>query len=1397
MKRWWKKGLSVLAAVLILLGGVTAEAATGRLQTKRMTQQEMQEGKSQKELPYAEGEALILYEAGSAKSTGLSSDALGADMVIEETYTFDVEEDTGKSGSAAKTAAKSTLCVSLVKSDKYTTKQLVRMLSGRSDIRIAEPNYKYHILDEDYTGFQWALNNIGQNSGTAGIDVNAEKINALASSDKKEKVIALVDTGIDYTHSDLENVVWNNPLSQNQLKGTHGYDIVNRDADPMDDNGHGTHCSGIMAATAGDNSGISGIAQNSNVKIMAVKILDEEGSCYGMETVGAYNYIYRAQQLGINVVAVNNSWGGEGEEGESRIFAELVELVGKAGAISVCAAGNDGMDNDFMDNFPSNIDSPYILAVAAVNEKGELADFSNYGKRNVDIAAPGTDILSTVSYNTFNPGIYGDEKRNDLCGTYIDFENLTDEKLVKLGDSESEAETGDVLEYKMVLPGKASAELKITEQEYFGKEAGGKSLQWDIKNAKEDETYALLLPYQAEVAETDTYVSAMTQLMDDNPLGDGMASFFYGGSVIFLEEGVLDEDGELIEDDLNDVGIAGAGNCWNHISGGIETTLENNEQHVIVIQMQAASDGDYTVYLDNVGVSKSGADEAEFGKYDYYNGTSMATPYVTGAVAAIAQAYPEQSALERKSLVLSCSKKMDSLEGMVSSDGMLDFSMLDNPRMSITGISLNASKNIEIQGNYLGGAVVTVNGETAAPVSQTATCITIKGSGRLNKKLHIVVEKDDDIYEDDVFFSEGKALSKGEKIIGCLYDGEIVSDGDRMYQVDEYGAVYAMDEVYLDDGGRQYIWDYPMNDGFNSGIFGAEFGTYVDCEYYSETGAVCLNGNLYTVVTMDAGFTKKSILACANMEQTWTKVADIPDGFAELTHMSLGAYKGKLYLMGGFNEQTESFGTEMWNYDLNKKAWTKDKNLPQGRAFSKAIQVQDKLIVTLGCCDEEGSYPANLIYNGNGWTVSKSGTVAVLANKSYFYDTAENDMKELPYFTAHTGMTKDGILYEGNGADFLGDIYMYQLSTDTYKGSGYMIDAKQIKGRDYNAAVHQDKFYVMINGNDADGTEITNVYTMPVANGCIKAKGICEEGGFITNIDKQWLPCDTMTFAADIMEEYYVDSFTVAGKKVAINKKKEYVYTGLAASHLNGVTVELKVKPYVMGIYMEEMIEVPAGDTYVLMPYIMPETLEDPKLEWKSDMPSVVSVDQYGIVTVSEKAEPGQIVDITVTASDRGTVMAVCHVTVTEPVKELPKKNSKVKVGTLKYKVTKSAEKGGTVSCIGMNNKNLKKITIPATVEINGYTFKVTKIENSAFKSAKKLTTLTIGKNVTAIGKNVCKSCKKLKNVTIKSTSVKSIGKGSFKSIHKKAVVRVPKKKKDRYKKMLNKAGCKSTVKGK
>lgn len=174
-------------------------------------------------------------------------------------------------------------------------------------------------------------------------------------------------------------------------------------------------------------------------------------------------------------------------------------------------------------------------------------------------------------------------------------------------------------------------------------------------------------------------------------------------------------------------------------------------------------------------------------------------------------------------------------------------------------------------------------------------------------------------------------------------------------------------------------------------------------------------------------------------------------------------------------------------------------------------------------------------------------------------------------------------------------------------------------------------------------------------------------------------------------------------------------------------------------------------------------------------------------------------VTITFRGNYMGVVTAEFQITQTRqnPQKPVPAKNKTYKSGKYEYKVTKSAAKGGTVELKAPLKKTMKTVSVPSTVKINGYTFKVTSIGKNAFKSNKKLTKATIGANVAKIGANAFSGCKKLKTITVKTKKLKakSVGKNAFKNIHKKAVIKVPKAKKKAYMKVFKGKGQKKTVK--
>lgn len=366
-----------------------------------------------KSTPVIENKSNILKEDLRAKSHEAlvifkDTNALSGSEVRSRLSKSIKDIEVRKSWNIRKSGRK-TVTVARVRSAGRSASQLVKLLKQRSDVRTASLNHQRRIrggiTSDTYADWQWNL---------ASIDASYQWKNGGSTED--EQVIAVVDTGVDYTHEDLESAMWENTLSS--LKGYVGYNFIDSSNNPMDGNGHGTHVAGTIAAESNNNKGISGVAPS--VKIMALKAIDDEGFGYDSSFIDAYNYISKAQDLGVNIVAVNNSWGGIEE---NPVLTELINIVGQKGAVSVCAAGNEGEDNDEYDSFPANADSDYIISVGAVGADNKLASYSNYGS-SVDAAAPGSNILSTVPYASYNPTIYSDSLRNELTqnGMYADFD---------------------------------------------------------------------------------------------------------------------------------------------------------------------------------------------------------------------------------------------------------------------------------------------------------------------------------------------------------------------------------------------------------------------------------------------------------------------------------------------------------------------------------------------------------------------------------------------------------------------------------------------------------------------------------------------------------------------------------------------------------------------------------------------------------------------------------------------------------------------------------------------------------------------------------------------------------------------------------------------------------------
>lgn len=246
---------------------------------------------------------------------------------------------------------------------------------------------------------QYGLDNTGQTGGTIDADIDAPAVwNSTTGS--KNVIVAVVDEGVNISHEDLKQNIWlntdeipNNGVDDDKngyVDDIRGYDFYNHDEtvyDVEDGDRHGTHVAGIIGAQGNNGIGVAGV--NWTVSIMPLKFLGPYG---GDDFDGAEAIVY-AVDNGAKVI--NCSWGGEGD---SPIIEEAIAYANDHDVLIAAAAGNSGMSTDAYAFWPAASDSPNVISVAATDDKDQLADFSNYGERTVDIGAPGVDVTSTLPF---------------------------------------------------------------------------------------------------------------------------------------------------------------------------------------------------------------------------------------------------------------------------------------------------------------------------------------------------------------------------------------------------------------------------------------------------------------------------------------------------------------------------------------------------------------------------------------------------------------------------------------------------------------------------------------------------------------------------------------------------------------------------------------------------------------------------------------------------------------------------------------------------------------------------------------------------------------------------------------------------------------------------------------
>ena len=603
-----------------------------------------------------------------------------------------------------------------------SVQEAIRDLEADPDVAYAVPDRIVHPMgyeDEERFPELWGLENAGRpildRPGTPDVDVDAS-VAAQKGATGESVVVAVIDDGVDFGHPDLEGRAWTNDdeLPRNNtdddgngyVDDVNGYDFANDDNTVHDtaQDFHGTHVAGTIAASS-NGQNVVGVAPN--VEIMAVKFL---GGPFTSES-SAIKAIEYASENGATIS--NNSWGFESPPISGP--DPLKQAIERSGMLFVASAGNGGFDgvgdnNDtsrFQRAYPASYDSPNILSVAAANNRGRLADFSNYGPKSVDLTAPGVDVLSTVpsvpaesgatvSTTGLDPNaeiappeatpsaafvagfgveeINGDEARADFMGKALDAVGHPQSQDIVLVDDDLSGEFG---RYGIVDVGPTLVEAigSATGQSVTVVEAGpgdgpdlsqlqGKTVVWATGWAPFSADYDF-----TEVKKTLTFADQNTLA---RYLNDGGELILTGMDALY---GI--EDSAFVTQTL---GLEVRSDYYTGVFEGAAST-PSTPSTPFAGESYALDDRTFAIpyYHDVVApadpkAATQGTVGTPEGYEEYFSGTSMAAPHATGTAALAAGEFPglldRPSALRR--LVMGTGQPLPSTLGKTVTGDMVN-----------------------------------------------------------------------------------------------------------------------------------------------------------------------------------------------------------------------------------------------------------------------------------------------------------------------------------------------------------------------------------------------------------------------------------------------------------------------------------------------------------------------------------------------------------------------------------------------------------------------------------------------------------------------------------------------------------------------------------------------------
>jgi len=894
---------------------------------------------AQSKQSYAKGEVIVVMKQGLS--------AVAASSLLAEKGVNVVKE--------FKTLSSKSKSSYMLVSGNVSTQVLISKLKSNPNVKSVSPNYKRMmdaVPNDPMFGDVWGLHNTGQTvnevSGTSNADIDGPEAWD-TESNASDTVVAVFDTGVEYNHEDLAANMWVNSAEASGTAGVdddgngyvddiHGYDFAaqsngDNDADPMDIHGHGTHVSGTIGAKGDNGVGIAGV--NWGVNIMALKIFRPDMGAYDSDILEAIDYVLTMKENGVNIVSINASYGGTGGSQDDPMN-DAIKSLGSAGIVFSSAAGNSGEDNDATPHYPSSYDASNIIAVAATDQDDNLAGFSCYGHTSVDLAAPGTNILSSL------PG-----------GGEVDGSIFSDD-----------IESGDA---NWATSGTNNSWAVTTEDAY------------SLTHAWTDS------PGASYVDDTN---ASLTYTSDIDLLAFAGQAIGVGACMKYeLESGY----------DKLHIEVSGdSGASWTTLES-ITGTQDWGCSGVVIsealktanfrMRFRLETDGSVTyngVHIDNVAIGAISASD----NYDYWDGTSMATPHVTGSIALMATQYPSEDIDKRINRILSGAAALNTLTGKVVTGGLLNIANSIDPALVFkpTIAEVNQTEGllpgtpISINGTEFGasqGKVYFTNGKGAevegsiTSWSDTGIAVTVpEGAGKF-----ISMEKSTG--ERSLNTVKGSAWEQAAKTNNARAGAAAVAYSDKVYVFGGYDSVTgeSMDSAEAYDPGSDSWTDIAAMPTLRDLLSAAELNgkIYVIGGYDESNGeikdvvevydpnndswetvaplpiasyqgaAVAVNGSLYYVAGIDGSNYLDKLYMYNEGNNTWSEKASL--GTPRGLHSAV-AYEGEIYVFGGYNGSIPLTSAE--SYNPADDSWTTIADMPSPLISMGAASSSDSITIAGG-----------------------------------------------------------------------------------------------------------------------------------------------------------------------------------------------------------------------------------------------------------------------------------------------------------------------------------------------------------------------------------------------------------------------------------------------------------------